>query len=172
MLRGARTARTERFGFTTLSTFGLLVDRSQEWVVTLLRGLMAANWIDLTPTEHPVPFVTPPGWAVMKGTGPVRFRLPREPRPKKASGNAGGGAVPPGSAAYDPALFERLRAFRAQVAKEKGVPAYVVALDRTLYELSARRPSRLEELPAIHGLGPARIEAYGAGLLRVLRGEP
>lgn len=85
MLRGAQTARTERFGFTRLSTFGLLKDRSQEWLVALLRGLLAAGWIDLTPTEHPVPFVTATGWAVMKGQGPVRFRLPREPRFRRAS---------------------------------------------------------------------------------------
>lgn len=171
MLRGAATQRTERFGFDQLSTFGLLRDRSQPWVLSLLRGLLAAGWIDLTPTEHPVPFVTAAGAAVMRGTEAVRFRLPPDrERPRVTSAPSARRPAPDASvASYDPALYERLRAWRADEAKRRGLPAYVVAFDRTLQEVAARRPGDLAALSQIHGLGPARIEAYGDVILTMLR---
>ena len=82
MLRGLDTERTRRFGFTDLSTFGLLQDRSNDALVALLRCLLAAGWIDLTPTEHPVPFVTRAGGEVMRGAVPVRLLLPPATAPK------------------------------------------------------------------------------------------
>ena len=166
MLRGVVTPRTERFGFTRLSTFGLLKDHSQEWVLAVLRGLLAAGWLDLTPTEHPVPLLTVSGNKAMRSTEPLRFRLPRERAAKAASR----GPRPRPSASYDPGLFERLRAWRNETAKRLGYPAYVVAFDRTLEEVAAKRPLRREDLAGITGLGAERIRAYGDGLVAVVRG--
>lgn len=170
MLRGADTEKTRRFRFTELSTFGLLQDRSVDWILALLRALLAAGWIDLTPTEHPVPFLTRAGADVMKGTAPARLVLPAEPRPK---GKARTKASPPREAPVldgeASALFERLRAHRAKVARERGVPAYVIALDKTLVEMATQRPASARALLAIHGMGPARAEQYGEGFLDVIR---
>ena len=66
--------------------------------------------------------------------------------------------------------FEKLRAHRAQMAKARGVPAYVVALDRTLIEMATRSPRSRAELLDVFGMGPARVEAYGDGFLDALRG--
>jgi ATP-dependent DNA helicase RecQ len=165
MLRGVSNARTERFGFTRMSTFGLLKDKSQEWVVALLRATIAAGWVDLTPTEHPVPVLTRMGWDAMRSKDPLRFRLPRGTRAKPAR-EMGERAT---TAVYDTALFEKLRVHRNEVARQKGFPAYVVAFDRSLQEMAARRPQSCAELAAIAGFGPARVEAYGEGFLAVLR---
>jgi ATP-dependent DNA helicase RecQ len=214
MLRGVDDERTRRFGFTTLSTFGLLRDRSTPWVLDLLRGLLAAGWVDLTPTEHPVPFLTPLGENVMRAKGPVRFALPVEApraRDRKRAGKRGepssndpersanadrpasAGAREPHASLGEPssasarktreataasadaldqsarARFERLRAHRAEVARSRGIPAYVVAFDRTLLEMAERAPRSRDELLAIYGMGPARVDAYGEGFLEVLR---
>jgi ATP-dependent DNA helicase RecQ len=176
MLRGADDERTRRFGFTELSTFGLMRDRSQAWVLDLLRGLIAAGWVDLTPTEHPVPVLTSQGEAVMRAGGPVRFALPTVPartdgakspptQPRRSEPPAGVDSLS-GAAR---ALFERLRAYRASVSRTRGVPAYVVAFDRTLVEMAAHRPRSRDELLAIYGMGPARVDSYGEGFLDVLR---
>jgi ATP-dependent DNA helicase RecQ len=177
MLRGVDSDRTRRFGFTALSTFGLLRDRTPEWVMDLLRGLLTAGWIDLTPTEHPVPLLTRVGGEVMRGTGAVRFQLPRERTERTRTGAR---KKPPSPSTGSPAidsldgskrdLFERLRAHRAQVARAKGVPAYVVAMDRTLVEMATRAPRSHAELLDVFGMGPARVEQYGDGFLGVLRG--
>ena len=68
----------------------------------------------------------------------------------------------------DTALFERLREARLDLAKEKGVPAYVVCHDRTLLEMAAQKPQTLSEMAAVHGMGPARIEAWGDHFLSVV----
>lgn len=166
MLRGVSTQRTERFGFTRLSTFGLLRDASQDWVVSVLRGLIAAGWIDLTPTDHPVPLLTVSGGKAMRSTEALRFRLPPQPRGRSAPRS---GAKSRPSVDFDRDLFERLRAWRAETARRLGYPAYVVAFDRTLEEVAARKPQRVEDLSGITGLGAERIRAYGEGLLGVVR---
>ena len=180
MLRGVDSERTRRFGFTELTTFGLLRERSPAWVMDLLRALLAAGWIDLTATEHPVPLLTRAGGEVMRGSGAVRFVLPpeREARARKRASTrteaspAARGAKPAVESLDVPTRdrFERLRAHRAQVARAKGVPAYVVAMDRTLLEMAARTPRSHAELLDVFGMGPARVEQYGDGFLEVLRG--
>jgi ATP-dependent DNA helicase RecQ len=176
MLRGLETDKTLRFGFTQLSTFGLMRERSQNWVMDLLRGLLAAGWIDLTPTEHPVPLVTQAGAEAMRATGPLRFVLPRErtARPRDKRERTGrrdvAGAAVDSLDASARECFDRLRAHRAGVAKARGVPAYVVALDRTLVEMALARPRTHADLLGIFGMGPARIDQYGDGFLETLHG--
>jgi ATP-dependent DNA helicase RecQ len=180
MLCGVDDERTRRFGFTELSTFGLLRDRSATWVTDLMRGLLAAGWIDLTPTDHPVPLLTRSGAETMRSTGPLRFALPLErsaSRSRKAAQGRSGSRSAEASetlAALDGgarARFEKLRTHRAQAAKSRGVPAYVVALDRTLIEMAKRSPRTRAELLDVFGMGPARVEAYGDGFLEVLGGR-
>jgi ATP-dependent DNA helicase RecQ len=177
MLGGVDDERSRRFGFTELSTFGLLKGKGQGWLLDLLRGLLAAGWIDLTPTDHPVPLLTPAGAEVMRSTGPVRFATPR----LRASPRSGARpALAPSSRMPAAALesldstardrFERLRSHRAQIARSRGVPAYVVALDRTLIEMATSAPRSHAELLDVFGMGPARVESYGDGFLEVLRG--
>ena len=177
MLRGEDSERTRRFGFTRLSTFGLLSRHSHEWVVALLRGLLAAGWIDLTPTEYPVPLLTPAGAQVMRAAEPVRFVLPADESPRKdvaRSTKDKVAATRPKVVALDErgrVVFERLRAYRAQVARTRGVPAYVIAHDRTLVEMATRLPRSPAELLEVPGMGPARVEQYGDGFLLALRAQ-
>ncbi len=170
MLKGVDSEKTRKFGFTGLSTFGLLRDRSSEWIVSLLRALLAAGWIDLTTNEHPVPYLTRSGAEIMKGDVAPRIMLPAESRATRSRSRSP--SSPREAGALDPAaapMFERLRAHRAEVARKRGVPAYVVALDRTLVEMATARPCTPDQLLAIHGMGPARAEQYGEGFLRVLQ---
>ena len=173
MLKGVDSEKTRKFGFTGLSTFGLLRDRSPEWIVALLRALLAAGWIDLTTSDHPVPYLTRAGAEVMKGDVPAKILLPAEPRSAPRGGrsrsrsSSSSREAPVLDASLQP-IFERLRAHRAEIAKSRGVPAYVVALDRTLVEMAQVRPKTADQLLMLHGMGPARAEQYGEGFLRVL----
>ena len=189
MLHGDDSSRAKRFGFTELSTFGLLSEHRPEFIVSLLRAMLAAGWIDLTPTDHPVPFLTGTGRDVMHARVPARIALPPAEAPVKRSGRersprvredrARTGATreraaPQGEAAMEDThrpVFERLRAHRSEVARERGVPAYVVAPNRTLVELAQQRPQTLGQLSGIHGFGPSRIAEYGEGFLALLSQE-
>jgi ATP-dependent DNA helicase RecQ len=175
MLRGVDNEKTSRFGFTKLSTFGLFRERSQEWILALLRALLAAGWIDLTPTEHPVPYLTKLGASVMKGEAPARIVLPAEPRSpasrRQRRERRDDKSAPVQLDAATQALFERLRACRAALAKERSVPPYVVAHDRTLIDMAHKRPRTLEGLMHVFGMGPSRVESYGERFLETLTAE-
>jgi ATP-dependent DNA helicase RecQ len=181
MLHGDGGERTRRFGFDALSTFGLLSGHDRDWIVALLRALLAAGWIDLTPTEHPVPFVTRTGGEVMRAAIPARIILPAVERAKRrsassardagASSRSRDGRKREEGPALDEAnrpLFERLREHRGELARSRRVPAYVIALDRSLVELATHRPRSLEALARIYGFGPNRIEQYGQSFLDLL----
>jgi superfamily II DNA helicase RecQ len=80
---------------------------------------------------------------------------------------AGGrsGPLRPGAIEADPALVERLKRWRTDLARRQGVPPYVVMSDATLEELAARRPRSEMELLSVKGIGPAKLESYGDDLL-------
>jgi ATP-dependent DNA helicase RecQ len=65
--------------------------------------------------------------------------------------------------------FEALRRWRRERASRDGVPAYVIFHDATLAEIAAKRPATLTQLRAISGVGPKRLERYGAEVLAALK---
>jgi ATP-dependent DNA helicase RecQ len=185
MLRGKSTDRVVRFGFDGLSTYGLMPQRSQDEVMRLLRAALAAGWIDLSGSEFPTPVLTSSGGKVMRAEEPVRIRLPRPPRgasetrvnvPRKRGGKTGRALAPRDAeqrasaiSGLDAALFEALRVHRTTIASESGVPPFIVAHDRTLAAIAARRPASAQELEEVPGMGPAKIARYGEGFLAVVR---
>lgn len=168
MLKGVDSEKMRKFGFTGLSTFGLLETRSSEWIMALLRALLAAGWIDLTTHEHPVPYLTRAGLEIMKGEVVPRILLPAEFRSSRQRARTTQASDAVVLDAVAGPMFDKLRAHRAEIARKKGVPAYVVALDRTLLEMARARPTNTDQLLMMHGMGPARAEQYGEGFLRVL----
>ena len=66
-------------------------------------------------------------------------------------------------------LFESLRALRAEIAREQGVPAYVIFHDRTLREMAAARPTDETSLAALHGVGASKLERFGDRFLELIR---
>jgi len=166
MLHGTDNERLRRLGLTELTTHGLLEDHPKAWVLALLRRLITAGLVDLTTSEFPIPYLTVLGVATMKGEEPVRvFAPPPEagrPRAAKKERHRSELELPTN---VDTSLFESLRATRLDIARAKGVPAYVVCHDRTLAEIAAYKPTSMEALADIHGMGPARIERYGEPFL-------
>jgi ATP-dependent DNA helicase RecQ len=76
------------------------------------------------------------------------------------------------STAPDPALFERLRALRRRLADAEGVPAYIVFSDAVLARMAAERPTDEAGLGRVSGVGPVKLQRYGAAFLEVLRESP
>nr|HRC62211.1 HRDC domain-containing protein [Dehalococcoidia bacterium] len=73
--------------------------------------------------------------------------------------------------AYDDPLYQRLRAWRLQRAREDGVPAYTLFSDRTARELASRRPADEDALRSVWGMGDARVREFGRDLLAVITAE-
>ena len=97
--------------------------------------------------------------------GEAAFEI-RQPVKKGKRLKAGRGRIVPTGAEAE--LYERLRAWRADTARERNVPAYVIFHDATLLEIASRKPDSLEALGAVSGIGDRKLEAYGPDLLSLL----
>ncbi len=75
----------------------------------------------------------------------------------------------PGLRPEDEALFQALRALRTELARERGVPAYVIFPDATLIEIAARKPADLDALAGCHGVGTRKLADFGEAFLAVVR---
>ena len=71
----------------------------------------------------------------------------------------------------DDEVFRRLKAWRIAKARAEGKPAYTVLTDRTLKDLATTRPERIDELAAVNGIGPAKLESYAREILDVVAGR-
>ena len=69
---------------------------------------------------------------------------------------------------YDPALFQKLRALRAQIARRQSVPAYVVFTDATLKQISALQPTTPAQLLEVPGVGESKLGRYGELFLEAI----
>jgi ATP-dependent DNA helicase RecQ len=177
LLRGSPDPRLARAGLDRTPTHGTLSEHSEEWLLRLLRRCVTAGWADFQGRDRPVIVLTEAGRTVMRGDRPAKLLLPPAavlPSPTARAPRRGPGhraeaePAPELLDAEGRALFEALRRHRLALARSEGVPPYVVASDRTLREIAQLRPRNLQELQLAHGIGPARLEKYGAGLLAVV----
>jgi ATP-dependent DNA helicase RecQ len=168
VLRGKVTDKVQKFGHDRLSTFGLGAEVSEaEWRL-LLRQLVAQHLVEVDYERFNVLRLAEASRAVLRGERRIELRrhlaLPRG-KAKKAKAVAGG-AMDAGAAT----LFETLRAWRAQIAKTHGVPAYVVFHDSTLQAIAQARPQSVDQLRSIPGLGERKLANYGEQLLALVGG--
>ncbi len=170
ILRGKVTPRVTQLGHESLSTFGVGQDLSDgEWR-GVVRQLLAMELLGVDTDGYGTLRLAPDSADVLRGEREVRLR--REPeRAVRTRGTRGSRPTAAADLSDDALeLFEVLRAWRAGVAKEQGVPAYVVFHDATLREVVSRRPTSLEQLGGISGIGAAKLERHGPGLLAALAG--
>ena len=176
LLRGVKDERLERSGLDKTTTFGVLAEHSEEWLVRLLQRCVTAGWVGFTGEDRPIVELTTVGREVMWAKRPARILLPSAVRPRAGGrgerSRSGSAARAPLATPEGNRLFDELRAWRQAAARREGVPAYVIAHDRTLRDVAELRPASHADLEAVWGLGPGKRERFGDELLAVVRGEP
>ena len=164
VLRGRSSDKVVRFGHDRLSTWGIGANRSEaEWRL-LLRQLVAQHIVEVDYDTYNVLRLTEASRAVLRGEQTIELRHSQDP--PRRSKRKGVSAGPDG----DP-LFEKLRSWRSAIAKEHGVPAYVVFHDNTLHAIAQSRPLEVDQLRGISGVGEKKLERYGASLIELIRSE-
>ncbi|WP_287965023.1 DNA helicase RecQ [Diaphorobacter sp.] len=174
IVRGKDTEKVQQFGHDKLSTFGLGKEYSEAQLRGVLRQLLATGAVGLhkVSLENGHSFdtlcLTAGSRAVLRGEQPVALREATAHAAPKKTRRA---AAPPAAAAnlgQDAQVrFINLKAWRAEVAREHNLPAYVIFHDATLAAIAERNPATLEDLHGISGMGAKKLEAYGAEVLRV-----
>lgn len=163
ILLGKETERVRSNRHDQLTTFGIGTELGdQEWR-GVVRQLLAQGLLAVSSDGYGTLVIAPAAAAVLDGSRRVMLR--REPeRRAKVSKQRAGVELPDAARG----LFEKLREWRAQVAREQGVPAYIVFGDATLRGIAVTRPTSLEQLGTISGVGEKKLEAYGEGVLEVV----
>jgi ATP-dependent DNA helicase RecQ len=169
VLEGKATPQVTAQGHDTLSTFGLLKEMSSGEIRGYIDQLIATGFLDRTPGEYPTLQLTSRGVALLKSeVAPDEVVLCRQPK-APARGSRKAASLPSVERAawdgVDRDLFEALRAVRLTVARERGVPPYVVFHDRTLRDMARLRPTTTPALMRIHGVGEQKAERFGPAFL-------
>jgi ATP-dependent DNA helicase RecQ len=167
VLLGKETERVQQWGHRELSTFGVGTELDEKVWRAVFRQLIAQGLLDVDHSSYGSLKLTEASRAVLTGGQAVPLRQVQAGKAKtaaKRSATATAGLDPDAAR-----LWERLRAWRAAIAKEHGVPAYVVFHDATLAELARLRPNDEAGLAQISGVGQRKLERYGASLLELLQ---
>ncbi len=176
ILRGKATDKITQHGHRSLSTFGLGAEFSEVQLRGVLRQLLAMGAIRVDAEAFNTLALTEQSRAVLRGETMVRLRQ-SVAKPTRSAGTgaayktkASGSSLTP-IALSDDALsrFNDLKAWRAEVAREHNLPAYVIFHDATLASIAHRAPQSIEDLQGISGMGVKKLEAYASEVLRVVR---
>jgi ATP-dependent DNA helicase RecQ len=163
ILLGKETDRVRSNRHDELTTFGIGTELGdQEWR-GVVRQLLAQGLLAVSSDGYGTLVIAPAAAEVLDGSRRVMLR--REPERKAKVSKQRAGVELPDAAR---GLFERLREWRAGVAREQGVPAYIVFGDATLRGIAVTKPTSLEQLGTISGVGEKKLEAYGDGVLEVV----
>ena len=170
ILRGKSTEKVSQFGHAHLSTFGIGANFSETQLRGVLRQLIAMGALNVQGQVFNTLQLTEGSRAVLRGDVKVMLRESVSHKPEKRSRKP----QAPGPAAANLnqdglVRYINLKAWRAEVAKEHNLPAYVIFHDATLAHIAAANPQNLADLHGISGIGAKKLEAYGQEVLQVCR---
>jgi len=178
VLLGKKTERVSQFNHDQLTVFGVGEDQSEGQWRGIFRqlvamGLLAVDMegfggLSLTETSRPV----------LKGERSIILRQEKDP-PKKSrqtrtnSHAAGGGKLAAKKSSIEISVLEEplwqaLRSARMVIAKDQGVPPYVIFHDATLLEILRTKPTTIDEMANVSGVGAAKLQRYGTAFIKVI----
>ena len=169
--RGANTERIRRYGLDKKEEYGVLKDRSIVKLRKIINDLLVKGYLYLTPEQYPVLKIGEKGKMLLNDleeTSQVMMKLPKERVKLKNKQEVTKRSSGTSSAKY-PALFERLRQRRYEIAQEEHMPPYIVFNDKTLNEMSTYLPDTKEKMLEIHGVGAKKLEKYGEDFLKIIK---
>ncbi|HVQ34142.1 MAG TPA: DNA helicase RecQ [Lysobacter sp.] len=170
VLRGAETQKVRQFGHDALSTYGIGADLDAKQWRSVFRQLVAGGWLQVDVEGHGAFRLTSSSAAVLKGECAITLRSETDRAPKSRRDKRDGTTtvVHDDLSIEAAARFEALRAWRAGVAREQNVPAYVIFHDATLRQIAMAEPADLDALAHIQGVGATKLERYGRDVLEAL----
>jgi ATP-dependent DNA helicase RecQ len=166
VLCGSASEQVTARGHDGLSTFGLLKDASSAEVRGYIEQLVGHGLLRQTDEAYPVLALTERGVSLLKDAGAEPgLALARQRKPSKDRGPKRSRVEAESWQDVDRDLFDRLRALRLRIARARGVPPYVIFHDTTLREMARLRPTTVEQLRAVYGVGARKAEDLGAAFL-------
>jgi ATP-dependent DNA helicase RecQ len=171
ILLGHDTERIRKFGHSRLSTFAIGKELDANGWRSVVRQLVARNFLNVDVEGFGSLKLTQESRALLKGEVKLNLRKEKKPekKPKKVRGERRGEPFAEGSKPGDKELWEALKERRAEIARDQGVPPYVIFHNTTFMEMVECRPGNLDEMRLITGVGERKLELYGDDFLKIIR---
>lgn len=167
VLRGSKSERIRQLGLDRLSTYGILSNLPETSLREIIRGLQEQELLRDSGGEYPVLKLTEGSLSVLRGERKVEIRKSRA-LAEKTEQKKRSAAV---EEKAEPALYEKLRNLRGELARKQRVPAYVVFTDAALADMCRKKPKTPEEFLEVSGVGQKKLERYGEVFLKAIREE-
>ena len=162
VLIGSNTDAVRSANHDALSTYGLMKDLAKKQTQSLVYQLLDQGLLDRTAGDRPVLKLNDLSWQVLRGQREVKLLKPKEKAsPSNVDAQSWEGV--------DRDLFEHLRVWRQGIAREHGVPPYVILHDSTLPALAKTRPTTETNLRQVSGMGEKRIANFGTALFESIK---
>lgn len=152
VLKGSKNAKVKQFNFERLSTYGLMKERKLKDISDLILRLSAMQYLDITESQYPVVTLNELSWQVLRGQKKVWQKMVIVKK-AKAKGE----------------LFEALRSLRKELATKEKLPPYMIFSDATLTQMATDKPTDLELMKNIRGVGEFKLQKYGEDFLTVIK---
>lgn len=159
VLQGSREKKLMELGLQSLSTYGLLKNTGRSEIRSIADHLEGEGYL-LTEAEHQTLRLTPKAGEVLYHGKTVTMMVRKEPEEKVSASSSGK------LSGIDTELYECLRELRSDLAKEAGVPAYVVFSNATLTDMVRKKPRTMGEFRKVSGVGELKAVWYGTSFLK------
>ena len=170
MLLGNETAKIEQFRHHQISTFGIGKEFAKAQWSSVYRQLAAAGLLNVDMEAYGGLKLTEAARPVLRGEQEVWLRRDAVPvkRGRATKEKRDARRRQPFAGANEDPLWQALKAKRLELAREQGVPPYVIFHDSTLLEIINLKPRTLREMAQISGVGQAKLARYGDAFLQVV----
>lgn len=170
ILKGSQNAKIRRYGFDRNAVFGMLGNFSLSEVRDMVRQCIDDGYLEQSDGKYPVVSLTADGRQAMGGhkrivqqkrvVEEIPAAIPKR-RQKRSAGTFDEEALRP--------LFDTLRAVRRDLAKDENIPPFVIFSDATLWDMAALKPSSLDAMGDIKGVGSFKLHKYGRSFVSAIQ---
>jgi ATP-dependent DNA helicase RecQ len=167
ILKGNSTPAIEKWEHDKLSTFGVMRDETKSYIRYMIEQLIGQGFLRRE-GEFMTITVTEAGWELLRGRATPLLAKPLIAGKKKELEAQRKTRRAEEWENVDEKLFDLLRTRRAELARSKGIPAYMIFSDRSLKEMAQQKPKTSEQLMAVSGVGETKLQQYGAAFLEII----
>ncbi|HEY8607507.1 MAG TPA: DNA helicase RecQ [Noviherbaspirillum sp.] len=168
VLRGTESDKIRQWRHDKLSTFGIGADTGEQEWRAILRQAIALGLLVVDHDAYGSLKLTDAARPVLRGEQKILLRQYQKPAKKRREAGRAKGYVESELSQAEQAVFEKLRWWRFETARKHNVPAYVIFHDATMREIAKARPSSLDDLRNISGVGEKKLETYGEEIVALI----
>jgi len=168
VLRGIQSERISQWRHDSLSVYGIGSDRTEQEWRAILRQAIALGFVTVDHDAFSSLKLTDAARAVLKGGQKVQLRQYQKPVKQKRQPSSSRGYIELELSKSEQAIFNTLRSWRVETARAHGVPSYVVFQDATLREIAKVKPTSLDRLRGVTGVGEKKLASYGNDIIAII----